>query len=360
MNVIIIGNTKESRILMQNLKLYYSNKESDIDEIRISDIRELQSFSEPCIYILHSLQGRQKIVETSNRLRRYNNPIYVAAVELMYADWKALQVKKPLIPLEDLDYMDTLLIPICEHCNLNCKGCSHFSPLVSEEMFLDYERFCTDLKKLRKVVSHINRINFLGGEPLLHNQLALFIKYARELYPYTNINVVTNGILLKEMSENLIDTLKKTDATILLSLYPPFERQLEDKENWMKVMGISYRLLPMTGFSPMLEKERLEFPEETTETICSNRIILKDGILARCPMYITVEYFNKYFGMDYPFKDGWIDIYKDEMNAKEMYLFINKPHELCHYCARYKMPNAGMKDWACYKKDELPLKEDWF
>lgn len=99
MNVIIIGNTKESRILMQNLKLYYSNKESDIDEIRISDIRELQSFSEPCIYILHSLQGRQKIVETSNRLRRYNNPIYVAAVELMYADWKALQVKKDSVKI---------------------------------------------------------------------------------------------------------------------------------------------------------------------------------------------------------------------------------------------------------------------
>jgi ABC-2 type transport system ATP-binding protein len=41
-------------------------------------------------------------------------------------------------------------VHLADHCNLNCKGCYHFSPLAPEK-FLDieqYERDCTRLNEL--------------------------------------------------------------------------------------------------------------------------------------------------------------------------------------------------------------------
>lgn len=39
------------------------------------------------------------------------------------------------------------IVDIVVHCNLNCKGCGHFSPLASES-FLDLETFENDLRRL--------------------------------------------------------------------------------------------------------------------------------------------------------------------------------------------------------------------
>lgn len=39
---------------------------------------------------------------------------------------------------------------VADHCNLNCKGCVHFSPLVPREKFADYETVRQDLLQLKK------------------------------------------------------------------------------------------------------------------------------------------------------------------------------------------------------------------
>ena len=38
------------------------------------------------------------------------------------------------------------IVDIVDHCNLNCKGCGHFSPLASKS-FLDLETFENDLRR---------------------------------------------------------------------------------------------------------------------------------------------------------------------------------------------------------------------
>ncbi len=48
---------------------------------------------------------------------------------------------------------------LVDHCNLNCKGCSHFSPLSSPN-FADYNQFTKDLTRLSelfKALVHKNR-----------------------------------------------------------------------------------------------------------------------------------------------------------------------------------------------------------
>ena len=265
----------------------------------------------------------------------------------------------PLIPINSFPYMDTILVSVSDHCNLNCKGCSHFSPLVENEIFLDYEQYCKDLKKIHSIVKHTNRINFLGGEPLLNSRLADYICYARGVFPYANLNLVTNGILLREMSEELIDAIVKTNTKILLSVYPFMKKSISVLESWLVENGIGYQLLPMDGFALMLHDNYEEFPMQTNEIICSNNVMIYNGKIARCPMYFTVGYYNKKFDSNVPFQDGIISLYENGLSAENLHKKLYKPYRLCSYCERYKYPNARIKEWECYKAGEEPKKEDW-
>jgi len=360
MQLVIVEKNKESQLLKNNFEKYLDDKSQGI-VISLTDIKEINVENTDALYVLHSLQRRKEIIRMANELSRYidRTKIYVASIEFMHGNLEATNIYDFLVPIDELDYMDTILIPICEHCNLNCKGCSHFSPLVKEKKFLSFDSYCRDLERVKTMISHTNRINFLGGEPLLHDELEKFIYYARELYPYAELNLVTNGILLKQISDTLKESIIKTNTIILLSLYPPFESKLEETKGWLEKEGITYKVLPMTGFAPMLQSTYEEFPEKSNEIICSNNVMLQDGMLARCPMYMTVGYYNESFGESYPYQDGILDIYEDGLNAEKIHAFLYEPHELCHYCARYKMPNAGMRDWSCYKSGESAKKEDW-
>ncbi|MDR2096978.1 MAG: 4Fe-4S cluster-binding domain-containing protein, partial [Spirochaetaceae bacterium] len=60
---------------------------------------------------------------------------------------------------------------LCEHCNLNCKGCGACSPLAGES-YLDpasYEKDCERLSALSGGI--VEYIDLLGGEPLLHPEI---------------------------------------------------------------------------------------------------------------------------------------------------------------------------------------------
>ena len=45
------------------------------------------------------------------------------------------------------------IVDIVDHCNLNCKGCGHFSPLASES-FLDIETFENDFMSDEEIDFH--------------------------------------------------------------------------------------------------------------------------------------------------------------------------------------------------------------
>ena len=54
------------------------------------------------------------------------------------------------------------------HCNLRCKGCSHYSNLTKEPVWGDLERFREHLVRLREVFDHIEVFRLVGGEPFLN------------------------------------------------------------------------------------------------------------------------------------------------------------------------------------------------
>lgn len=113
-------------------------------------------------------------------------------------------------------------IHVSEHCNLNCKGCTHFSPIAEKE-FVDINILNNSLELLSPFYKTFNAIQLLGGEPLLNPEIVSILKITRKHFPYSKINLFTNGILLQnpnKLPQNLWYVLNKNSINIKITRYP--------------------------------------------------------------------------------------------------------------------------------------------
>ncbi|MDD4600826.1 MAG: 4Fe-4S cluster-binding domain-containing protein, partial [Negativicutes bacterium] len=108
---------------------------------------------------------------------------------------------------------------ITDHCNLNCKSCTHFAPL-SAENYLYTDSFIKDITRLSELFTNISRMRILGGEPLLHPQVNLFLEFSRSFFPNSKISLVTNGILLPSMDLSFYQALKANNISLDITVYP--------------------------------------------------------------------------------------------------------------------------------------------
>ena len=117
-----------------------------------------------------------------------------------------------------------LNIPIVEHCNLNCRGCFHFSP-IAEPWCMEPEDLRQDLALLRdvpEVETFLRGLMIYGGEPLLHPALEEIMDLVRGAFPGQGVNcaIMTNGLLLSRMPESFWEKCRTLAVGISLSPYP--------------------------------------------------------------------------------------------------------------------------------------------
>ena len=113
-------------------------------------------------------------------------------------------------------------VQVCDHCNLRCAGCLHFAPL-AEERFLDLDEYAHDLERLAAVEGidgYFGSVVLMGGEPLLHPDIAEVVRTTRAHLPNERIDLCTNGLLLKRMDDDFWDALAECGVGIAISPYP--------------------------------------------------------------------------------------------------------------------------------------------
>jgi organic radical activating enzyme len=103
---------------------------------------------------------------------------------------------------------------VTDHCFLKCNQCANFSPY-NKPNLQQVDAFSQHLKLLNEVM-HVNQIRFLGGEPLLNQILPDFIRVVKDLKFADCIAVLTNGLLLKNVDDDLFALIDRLD----ISLYP--------------------------------------------------------------------------------------------------------------------------------------------
>ena len=120
-----------------------------------------------------------------------------------------------------LDEQNSLSLPfflyeIVHHCNLNCKWCDHCSPIADEE-YVTVEQFTKDLELVNDKFSDVFFVAIMGGEPLMHPNLDLIIKSARNILPKSSIKIYTNGLLLSSFKKDFWHLLRQNKITIVLT-----------------------------------------------------------------------------------------------------------------------------------------------
>ena len=129
-----------------------------------------------------------------------------------------------------LDYMEFYITNVC---NLTCTGCNRFNNYKFKgfQRWADYKEEYTQWSKELQV----NTISILGGEPLLNLDFMLWLQGIRELWPTTNIRVVTNGFYLNKIVGlyDYINSQKLTELWIGIHNKMHKEKILKNIENFL-------------------------------------------------------------------------------------------------------------------------------
>ena len=243
-------------------------------------------------------------------------------------------------------YLFRLQIPIVAHCNLNCKSCGTCSPLAEEE-FYDAETLEKDLACLSQKLA-VSAVCLLGGEPLLHPELAKLVSIVKQHYPKAALSLWTNGILLPKMSRNFWDTLKKNKVTILLQCYPPFRHRLETylqlaRKNGVRIVhaphGWIFFRCSFHADLAMREKHYAACGADGFQQLWHSKLYL-------CPRH-CLEHYNRTFGTNHELLKGY-DIY--EYGGRELQKLMNRSDPFCRCCTWASRPIAT--EWGYSKREK--------
>lgn len=235
-------------------------------------------------------------------------------------------------------------VALAEHCDLNCVGCDHFSPLAEPE-FADYEELKRDFERLSSLFhGRAKEVHLLGGEPLLHPNLVKFLKMARESFPDAVIDITTNGLRLLNQPEEFWLACKENRISIRPTKYPvPLD--FEKMEKRAIDYGVDYRYFDNTGTvlkTMALGKLDLNGLQDGSRNflLCHRAntcVYLQRGRLYTCTVAPTARHFNKFFGENLKeLPEDSIDIYQTN-SAQEILQFLSRPIPFCRYCMVEKM-----------------------
>lgn len=228
-------------------------------------------------------------------------------------------------------------VQLVEHCNLNCAGCSHFSPLADKE-FLDVLEYEKDLKCLSSLFDgEANFIRLMGGEPLLHPELKKIIELTRKYFPDCIIDLDTNGILLLSMNKEFFNVLKENNIFLTITKYPIKldYKKIEEKcsEEKIKFRYFDNQIVRKFIHLPLDLEGRQLIEKNFYNCYLANCChTLKHGKMFTCSTVPHVHHFNKYYNCNLKVsKNDYIDIYKVK-NKEEILNFLAKPIPFCRYC----------------------------
>lgn len=236
---------------------------------------------------------------------------------------------------------------IMDACNLNCRGCAHYSPIFKREI-PNFDERIRDVRLLKEKFDDILRFYILGGEPFLNPEVGKYAQTIREILPDTDIRIVTNGLLVPKLSQDVLKAIKDANAIIEISEYEPTHRIIDDIKVTLDKAEIAYIIREFDS------KQKFNLPLSLKENdgiycISNGCVTIWNGKIARCPQVMYIDYFNKYFNTSFPV-DGVLKL-EDCPEREELKMYLKKEVSLCKHCAKNEVDwgvcgkNASLSDF---------------
>lgn len=253
--------------------------------------------------------------------------------------------------------LETMEIHVAEHCNLNCKNCSMFCGLVETCDFPCYQEFEEGIKQLKNFFPHIKKFRIIGGEPLLNPELDKYICLIRNVYPYTDIRLISNGILVTKMSDQLIQTIIDNDVTFIVTQYISLKHSIDEINRFLSKTGIRYivteavlefqKIYNALGDSDIDENFYRCHWKGSCATMYGTKI-------ATCYVPFVIHYFSDKFNLAIE-ETGRIDLMEEGLTAQEIIKRMHTPFDMCRYCA----PKGNWTEWERLPDKNNTTIQDW-
>ena len=174
--------------------------------------------------------------------------------------------------------VDYLRVSVTERCNFRCQYCMPEKPFswVPKENLLSFEELFEFIKVA--IDEGVKKIRITGGEPLLREDLDVFIKMIYDYKPDIDLAMTTNAYLLKGAAQKLKDAgLKRLNVSID-TLKPEVARQIAQKDvlehvlegvnEALKVgLKVKVNMVPMKGVNDNEIIDVLEYCKERGMTV---------------------------------------------------------------------------------------------
>ena len=234
----------------------------------------------------------------------------------------------------------TFEVGIVEHCNLNCRGCSHFSPIASP-YYMDLDVFKKDIKRLSELFNGTAEwIHIMGGEPLLHPLCSDFLIETRRFFPHARIDLITNAILLLQQPVRFWEICYQQQIVVKPTRYPislDFDKIIQTAQ----LYNVSFRFYNHEdeGSDKKLSKyildpsghqnQQYSFDHCAQANAC---ITLREGKMYTCPTIPYSLHFSRYFNIDLPIsEEDYTDIYKVSSGEELLCRMATAP-PFCRFC----------------------------
>lgn len=250
-----------------------------------------------------------------------------------------------------------LEINLTQACNLNCRGCTHYSPLAptdDAESIETINRVVSHLSKI-KGINEVGSIYLIGGETLLYPHLEEAITIVRSNFPVTPIHIFTNGIMLPRMKDSFWQACQQHHIAIDITRYPiniDYDSLINlVKSKGVKVHEFADRNNDYSFFRFPLDPAKSQSARKAHFT-CFNYGCLSiiGDRLYPCSISGCVALLNNHHGTDFKHEDGdWINI-MDITDIKQIYRLRNRPVPFCAYCmkpipADYGTSRRSVDEW---------------
>ena len=243
---------------------------------------------------------------------------------------------------------------------------------LAKSSFYDFEIYKKDLQQLKKIVGlgGVQHINFTGGDIFLHPQFVDFVGFARSMFPKAYLDCSTNGLLLKNQSDDVWRELGKYEISFNWTLYPVRYPDLEDIVERITYLSDGKVRLSIIGDGLDENKNSWIIPyslykqEKYDWLFCRFHkdnhqcITVRDGKVAYCYSMRRLRWICEAFGSELTedFKNAAnavsIDLYKIH-SIDELHEWMNSRMDFCDYCAirerksmgKWIPSNCEMSEW---------------
>ena len=227
---------------------------------------------------------------------------------------------------------------LAAHCNLNCAGCSHFSPLAQEE-FPDFEESKRSFERLSQLFGgECEYIHLLGGEPLLNPRCEEYLRLARASFPKGDIYLVTNGLLLPKQPDRFYETCR--DARTIIAVTPyPISLDINGIREKCATFGVEFQLFGEEETKTHFNRLLLD-PSGSQDAVENYRrcpysnvcLFLYKGRMYPCGIGAHMRIFEEHFAAGLELgEENSVDIFAVR-NGFDLLYQLAKPVPMCRYC----------------------------